>query len=141
MIAFWKVRRSWSTLRFSFQIWTADISLNIARTDLYQPPKWSQFCLDYDPGIYIFRFVLKNDVKRKKSDGFWIKISELSQYTMHHYCLSLMSCLKYNLTGNQELINYSWQNGIHVFNQLNEQATGWVIGLYPGVLYQRIYSV
>ena len=34
-----------------FQTKIVDISLNIARTDLYQPPKWPQFCLDYDSRI------------------------------------------------------------------------------------------
>ena len=69
-----------------FQTKIVDISLNIARTDLYQPPKWSQFCLDYDYGIKNFRSVLKNDVKLEKRDKFWIKILELSTSSFIFSC-------------------------------------------------------
>ena len=64
----------------NFQILTADISLNIARTDLYQPPKLPQFCQDYNFSIQNYHYEKKIDVKRqKKHDRFWIKIQEFSQ--------------------------------------------------------------
>ena len=47
------------------QFWTAYISPNIDRRTQNQPPKWSQFCLDYDCGTHFFPTVPKNDVKRQ----------------------------------------------------------------------------
>jgi len=74
----------------------ADISLNIARAALNQPPKLPQFCLDYDSGILKCPDVLKNDVKRKKRDGFWFKILELSD-ELRGYLMGLMEATSTNI--------------------------------------------
>ena len=65
------IPRSWSKIRHHFQIWTVDdISLNIATRALNQPPKWPQFCLDYDSVTFVLPIVLKSDVKREKITYF-----------------------------------------------------------------------
>ena len=64
------VPRSWSLLRFSFQIWRDDILLNISRRALNQPPKWPQFCLDYDSVTFVLPTALKSDVQCKKITYF-----------------------------------------------------------------------
>ena len=59
--------------------------------------------LDYYSSTQFFQTVLKNDVKRQKLDGFWIKILELSYLTF--------SC--FSATHGNSLFIF-WDTSLHV---------------------------